>query len=56
MRDKENQQLFGWCLFILSATFYIASSIKAKDMLSFLGGLLFLFACIIFVKDLLTHR
>jgi hypothetical protein len=56
MRSKENQQLIGWYLFILSAIFYIASSVKSKDMLSLLGGLFFLFACIIFVKDLLTHR
>jgi TRAP-type C4-dicarboxylate transport system permease large subunit len=56
MRSKENQQLVGWCLFILSAIFYIASSTKAKDMLGFLGGLFFLFACIVFVKDHLTHK
>jgi hypothetical protein len=56
MQGKENQQLFGWFLFILSATSYIASSIKAKDILSLLGGIFFLGACIVFVKDLLTHR
>jgi hypothetical protein len=56
MQSKENQQLFGWCLFILSATSYIASSIKAKDILGLLGGIFFLCACIVFVKDLLTHR
>jgi hypothetical protein len=56
MRSKENQQLFGWCLFIISAIFYIASSLKAKDILGLLGGILFLCACLVFVKDLLTHR
>jgi hypothetical protein len=52
MENKENQQLFGWLLFIISAIFYIASSIKVKDPLSLLGGLFFLFACLVFVKDL----
>jgi hypothetical protein len=56
MRSKENQQLFGWYLFILSAIFYITSSIKAKDILGLLGGIFFLCACIVFVKDFLTHR
>lgn len=56
MQNKEKQQLIGWCLFILSAIFYIASSIKIKDMLSLLGGLFFLFACIVFLKDLLSHK
>jgi hypothetical protein len=56
MRRKENQQLFGWCLFILSAISYIASSMRAKDMLGLLGGIFFLCACLIFVKDLLAHR
>jgi hypothetical protein len=56
MQNKENQQLFGWCLFILSATSYIASSIKAKDILGLLGGIFFLCACIVFIKDLLTHK
>jgi hypothetical protein len=56
MQNKEKQQLIGWCLFILSASFYIASSIKIKDILSLLGGLFFLFTCIVFVKDLLSHK
>jgi hypothetical protein len=56
MRSEENQQLFGWCLFILSAIFYITSSIKAKNILGLFGGIFFLSACIIFVKDLLTHK
>jgi hypothetical protein len=56
MQSKERQQLIGWCLFILSAMFYIASSIKVKDTLSLVGGLFFLFACIVFLKDLLNHQ
>jgi hypothetical protein len=56
MENKEKQQFIGWCLFILSAIFYIASSIKIGDMLSLLGGLFFLSACIVFFKDLLTRE
>jgi hypothetical protein len=56
MQNKERQQLFGWCLFILSAIFYIASSIKAKDILSLVGGLFFLFACLVFLKELIISK
>jgi hypothetical protein len=56
MQNKERLQLIGWCLFILSAIFYIASSIKAKDILSLIGGLFFLFACLVFLKELLSYK
>jgi hypothetical protein len=52
-KGKRRQQLIGWCFFILSATFYIASSLRIKDILGLGGGLCFLAACILFLKDLL---
>ena len=42
-------QLGGWILFILSASFFTAASIRVGDVLSLLGSLLFLFACFLFL-------
>ncbi len=49
-------QLCGWILFIISAIFFIASSIRAGDMLSLAGGLFFLVACLVFMVPLLSNR
>ncbi len=48
-------QLWGWILFIFSALFFIASSIRAGDPLSLLGGLLFLVACFVFLVPLIAE-
>ena len=48
-------QLWGWILFIFSALFFIASSIRAGDPLSLLGGLLFLVACFVFLVPLVAE-
>jgi len=48
-RVKRNCQLWGWILFIISALFFIATSLRARDMLGLLGGLFFLVACIVFL-------
>lgn len=45
-------QLGGWILFILSASFFTAASIRVGDVLSLLGSLLFLFACFLFLIPL----
>ncbi len=49
-------QLLGWVLFVLSALFFIASSIRAGDMVSLVGGLLFLFACFVFLIPLIFKK
>ena len=46
-------QLWGWILFVLCAVFFIASSLKNQDMLSFAGSMLFLIACFFFVIPLI---
>lgn len=46
--DKKCQ-VWGWGLFIASALFFIAASIRTKDILGFFGGLFFLVACFIFL-------
>jgi hypothetical protein len=50
---KENQQakydLAGWILFIIGVLFFLASSVKNHDPLSFFGSVIFLFGCIAFL-------
>ena len=46
-------QLWGWMLFIVSALFFIGSSIRAGDIMSLMGGLFFLVSCIVFLIPLL---
>ena len=46
-------QLWGWILFIVSALFFIGSSIRAGDLISLMGGLFFLISCIVFMIPLL---
>jgi len=48
-------QLWGWILFVLSAMFYIASSIRAGDPISLAGGTLFLLACLVFLVPLVLQ-
>ena len=59
---KENQQnqigqeiklqLLGWILFIICAIFFIASGLKNHDILTFIGSVIFLIACIVFLIPL----
>ena len=59
---KENQenhngqdfkyQLAGWILFIICAIFFVASGLKNHDVLTFIGGVIFLIACIVFLIPL----
>jgi hypothetical protein len=52
-RTKEaNFQLWVWVLFIASACCFTASSLRSGDILSLLGSLFFLGACIISVTPL----
>ncbi len=57
MKNHEGQdlkyQLFGWILFIVCAIFFIASSLKNGDTLTFIGSLIFLIACIVFLIPLI---
>jgi hypothetical protein len=56
MENHEGQdlkyQLVGWILFIVCAIFFIASSLKNGDTLTFIGSIIFLIACIIFLIPL----
>ncbi len=49
-KDKR-YDLWGWLLFVVSALFFIASSIRAGDMVGLLGGVFFLLACVVFLAS-----
>ena len=50
--NQNRFQLLGWVLFVFSALFFISSSLRAGDLVSLIGGLLFLFACFVFLIPL----
>jgi predicted membrane channel-forming protein YqfA (hemolysin III family) len=52
-RQDLKYSLFGWILFIVCAIFFIASSLKNGDTLTFIGSLIFLIACIVFLIPLI---
>ncbi len=52
---SRGQQIFGWVLFVLSAFAFIASSLRARDPLGLLGGVIFLIACFVFLVPLLRR-
>ncbi len=54
-RQEIKQQLVGWILFTLCAIFFIVSSLKNKDTLTFIGSVLFLIACIFFIFPLVKE-
>ncbi len=54
--NRENQlgqeikyHLAGWILFVICAIFFLASSLKNHDTLTFIGSVIFLIACIVFL-------
>ena len=52
IRQESKYQLVGWILFVICAIFFIASSLKNHDTLTFIGGVIFLIACIVFLIPL----
>jgi hypothetical protein len=54
-KDKRCD-LWGWLLFVVSALFFIASSIRDGDMIGLLGGVFFLLACVVFLASYIGVR
>jgi len=52
---QHRYQLWGWILFIGSAIFFMASSIRANDPVSLMGGTFFLVACFVFLVPLVAE-
>jgi len=49
---KIKYQQFGWILFVFCAIFFILSSLRNHDTLAFIGSVIFLVACIVFLIQL----
>jgi hypothetical protein len=47
----KKYEVWGWLLFVVSALFFIASSIRNGDMIGLLGGGFFLLACVFFLAS-----
>ena len=55
-KDKK-YDLWGWILFTLSALFFIAASLRNRDVVGLLGGVFFLLACVAFLATYIgTHK
>jgi hypothetical protein len=53
----RSYDLWGWLLFVISALFFIVSSIRNGDMVGLLGGIFFLLACMAFLASYTgTHK
>jgi hypothetical protein len=55
-RKEKNHDRLGWLLFVISAVFFIASSIRNGDMIGLLGGVFFLLVCIAFLASYVGVR
>lgn len=55
-RKNRNYDLWGWLLFVISALFFVASSIRNGDMIGLLGGVFFLPACVVFLAAYIGVR
>jgi len=52
VRAEDTYHLAGWLLFVVCALFFIASAVKNQDILTLIGGILFLLACVVFLIPL----
>lgn len=55
-RSKHAFEFIGWLIFVASALFFLASTIRSGDILSIVGSVLFLVACIVFMVPLLAAQ
>ena len=55
-RKDEKHDFLGWILFVVSAAFFMASSIRAGDPVGLLGGVFFFLACVAFLAPYLGSR
>lgn len=55
-RKGKKREVLGWLLFVVSALFFIASSIRNGDMTGLLGGVFFLLACAVFLASYIGVR
>ena len=49
MTSEIKYQVAGWVLFIICALLFMAASWRHHDTLTFIGSVIFLIACIVFL-------
>lgn len=49
-------ELLGWLVFVVSAIFFVWAGVRAGDVVSTLGAVLFLFACFFFLVPVIPMR
>lgn len=54
--SEDAYHLAGWLLFVVCALLFIASAVKNQDLLTLIGSLLFLAACVVFLIPLFANR
>ena len=54
--QNKNYDLWGWLLFVISALFFIWSSLRNGDIIGLLGGVFFLLACVAFLASYIGVR
>jgi hypothetical protein len=52
-RQGRRAAIGGWILFIVCALFFMAAAWRNQDLLTFIGSLVFLLACLFFLIPLL---
>ena len=55
-QKDRNHEFWGWILFVISALFFMVSSIRAGDTVGLLGGVFFLLACVAFLAPYFGSR
>jgi hypothetical protein len=54
--QNKNSDLWRWLLFVISALFFIWSSLRNGDIIGLLGGVFFLLACVAFLASYIGVR
>lgn len=49
-------QIWGWLLFVVGVIFFILASIEARSLTTFIGSVLFLIGCIVFMVPLVRPK
>ncbi|CAN5678997.1 hypothetical protein BH18ACT11_BH18ACT11_29150 [soil metagenome] len=55
-QEDKSYDLWGWLLFVISALFFIVSSIRNGDVIGLLGGVIFFLACMAFLASYVGVR
>jgi uncharacterized membrane protein len=50
-QKSKRYELWGWLLFVISALFFMWSSLRTGDTIGLLGGAFFLLACMVFLAS-----